>query len=208
MRGSSGKSRKKLLPFLPVFDKTGKATQILAERSGYVGTPSGLAQLLKSMEADGEIVRDVRGKRTYSIQIPGTRAMESTPASSEPVETPAPASPAPAFDYDALAGSLLERVIAAAMAPEKLQADFKSMSARLSAVLEDNDRLRSKLSIAVDEVNALKLVNDGLRQRMLAMQSNLDAMLKAPHVSIGREAEDYLRELARLMRQPPNHHRA
>ena len=202
-----------ILPHLPVEDDSGRATVILAERSGYAGTPSGLTQLLKSMEDDGLIERVVRGKRTYAIRLAITQIKEIEVAPREVfLGRPAPAAetpkPAPRLedplDYDALAGRLLERVIAAATAPDRMQADLKSMSARLSSVLEDNDRLRSKLAVAETEVRARKVEIDGLRQRLVMMQSNIDSMLRAPHIHIGREAEQYLRELARLMRQPPN----
>lgn len=199
-----------VLPHLPIEDRSGRATIVLAERSGYIGSPKGLVQLLKSMEADGVIEREVHGKRTYAIRLAKPIPMEPSEVvesmeSAAPVSTPerAPRLEDP-IDWDALAARLLERVIAAAIAPDRMQADFRSMSARLSTVLEDNGRLRSKLAIAENEIQARKVEVDGLRQRLVMMQSNIDSMLRAPHVNIGRDAEQYLRELAKLMRQPPN----
>lgn len=57
-----------------IADDSGQATAILAERVGRRAAT--LTTLLSSMEEDGEVLRDVRGKRTYAIVLgdvlPGT----------------------------------------------------------------------------------------------------------------------------------------
>jgi hypothetical protein len=50
-----------------VADRTGMASTRLAEAVGYPGSSVAFAQLLSGMERDGLILREVRGKRTYSI---------------------------------------------------------------------------------------------------------------------------------------------
>jgi hypothetical protein len=97
-----------------ITDPAGMASTRLADAVGYPGSSVAFAQLLSGMERDGLIVREVRGKRTYRITLPGDpSAREARPAS--PAAAPAaparPARPAAEFDYDELARRLLIQVV-------------------------------------------------------------------------------------------------
>jgi hypothetical protein len=105
-----------------VTDPSGMASTRLAEAVGYPGSSVAFAQLLSGMERDGLIVREVRGKRTYRITLPGSpSAREAKPVSPAaalgdtalPSATRAPASTLPTaeFDYDELARRLLIQVV-------------------------------------------------------------------------------------------------
>jgi hypothetical protein len=101
-----------------VADPAGMASTRLAEAVGYPGSSVAFAQLLSGMERDGLIVREVRGKRTYRITLPGGPSVREAPAAALgdaalPSATPvaAPARPTAEFDYDELARRLLIQVV-------------------------------------------------------------------------------------------------
>lgn len=51
----------------PLVEQSGYATGALKDAIAYTGTSVAFIQLIAAMERDGEIVRDIRGKRTYKI---------------------------------------------------------------------------------------------------------------------------------------------
>jgi hypothetical protein len=53
----------------PVDDPTGYATSVLKDATEYQGTAVAFIQLIAAMDRDGEIAREVRGKRTYRISL-------------------------------------------------------------------------------------------------------------------------------------------
>lgn len=65
----------------------------------------------------------------------------------------------------------------------KLQGDLNDVMGKLSARLEDNDRMRRQLRQAGDEINALRHERDGLRSRLRATEANLTAALKGDAVA-------------------------
>jgi hypothetical protein len=118
-----------------IIDPSGMASTRLAEAVGYPGSSVAFAQLLSGMERDGLIIREVRGKRTYRITLPGGvaaaraataragadqrgghgaggagRAVALTDAGM-PGAALAGTSPGGGFDYDELARRLLVQVL-------------------------------------------------------------------------------------------------
>lgn len=104
----------------PVEDRSGRATSRLKEAVGYQGGDAGFIRIVSLMAESGEILRDVRGKRTYRIAVSEEAAARaSSPRSSSP---PVPVDQSPAIvtlgrtlsdgslDYDQLAAALLARV--------------------------------------------------------------------------------------------------
>lgn len=100
-----------------VTDPSGLASATLARAVDYPGSSAAFAQLLSSMERDGLIEREVRGKRTYRIAVADS---QGTPSRAEMWSRPA--APArggkepefradAAFDYNELAVRLLEQVV-------------------------------------------------------------------------------------------------
>lgn len=65
----------------------------------------------------------------------------------------------------------------------KLQGDLSDVMGKLSARLEDNDRMRRQLRQAGDEITALRHERDGLRSRLRATEANLTAALKGDAVN-------------------------
>lgn len=109
----------------PVEDRSGRATSRLKDAVGYQGGDAGFIRIVSLMAESGDIVRDVRGKRTYRIAVSeeaATRAASSL-ASAPPAATPTSEVDRPLaalnlgrvvgdgpLDYDQLAGALLSRV--------------------------------------------------------------------------------------------------
>lgn len=118
-----------------ISDPTGMASTRLAEAVGYPGSSVAFAQLLSSMERDGLIVREIRGKRTYRITLPeGFTAETGSPRGGYPSApgsdvvnarmsgtgmdgtrlpgtVPPPGTGPTGFDYDELARRLLVQVV-------------------------------------------------------------------------------------------------
>jgi hypothetical protein len=61
----------------PIDDPTGYATSALKDAIEYQGTAVAFIQLIAAMDREGEIAREVRGKRTYRIAL--GRAEEAAP---------------------------------------------------------------------------------------------------------------------------------
>jgi len=79
-----------------------------------------------------------------------------------------------------------------------LQSDLNDIAGKLSARLEDNDRMRRQLRQAGDEIQALRYERDGLRSRLRATEANLTAALKGDAVQaingeIQRRVESIMR---------------
>jgi hypothetical protein len=58
----------------PIEDSSGRATSILRDSVGYKGSSVAFIQLITAMDKANEIVRDLRGKRTYKIAVPAIEA--------------------------------------------------------------------------------------------------------------------------------------
>lgn len=204
-------------------DRQGRATAILQERSGYPGTLTGLAALLKAMEASGTIERDLNGKRCYAIRLANGKPRPATPLSGACVstpDTPPPEALNQTLDLDhqpdggdvaAIAKALLEQVIDLAASPhrqhaelEQLRADHAELQQRLYDATQRAEKARQRVNLMEDELAARKVEIDGLRQRLRDTERNLTAILNSPsglRLDVQRERE--LRELVHLMRTPP-----
>ncbi|MET0461987.1 MAG: hypothetical protein ABW007_02500 [Chitinophagaceae bacterium] len=83
----------------------------------------------------------------------------------------------------------------------KLQGDLNDVMQKLSARLEDNDRMRRQLRQAGDEITSLRHERDGLRSRLRATEANLTAALKGDAVqAINGEIQKHV---AKIMRVAP-----
>jgi hypothetical protein len=83
-----------------------------------------------------------------------------------------------------------------------LQSDLNDVMGKLSARLEDNDRMRRQLRQAGDEIQALRYERDGLRSRLRATEANLTAALKGDAVqAINGEIQ---RRVESIMRVAPS----
>jgi len=94
----------------PITDKSGRATSVLKELVGYEQSDAGFSQLVSAMERDGQIAREIRGKRTFTITgtAPMTPKVAKLPTRGEGVVTE-PLAESEGIDYDELAAALLAR---------------------------------------------------------------------------------------------------
>lgn len=99
-------------------DRSGYATAALKDAVGYTGSSVAFIQLLAAMEADREISREIRGRRTYRITL-GSRGM---PTEASRVHSPGWAYGTPSvvlhddgvsveLDYDRLARALVRALL-------------------------------------------------------------------------------------------------
>ena len=153
----------------PVEDTSGRATSVLKDAVDYQAGDAGFSQLVSSMEKDGQLQREIRGKRTYRIWT----ASEATPGTAPPVSTP---STTEDIDYDELAAALLARtaqVLAASQAPaesvgwarrrieqlegriDELQKELLGAKAEARVTAEERDELRGQLEAASHNLSLL-----------------------------------------------------
>jgi hypothetical protein len=90
-----------------VEDPQGYATSVLKDAIAYQGTAVAFIQLIAAMDREGEISREVRGKRTYRISVVAAdRGSITAPVASQHGGVVA-ASPQIDIDYDRLARAVV-----------------------------------------------------------------------------------------------------
>jgi hypothetical protein len=171
----------------PVEDKGGRATSRLKEAVGYAGGDAGFIRIVSLMAESGEVLRDVRGKRTYRIS-----ASEEAVASA-PRRNPSPTaslgngrgddqvlltSATGEFDYDELATALLVRVTRVlANETEDRGTDQAAWARRRMDQLEAKVvSLQRDLARARADVQAVTDERDALRGQLEAASHNIDVL--------------------------------
>ncbi|WP_300607538.1 hypothetical protein [Trebonia sp.] len=162
-----------------IADPNGMASTKLAGAVGYPGSSVAFAQLLSGMERDGLIARDVRGKRTYRIALPGTPAPATRPRRANPAPTATQAAPqaVSGLDYDELARRLLSQVIRRlATSPADLEQTVAGLERELATawtrhgtLTAENVRLRQQLRQAQRDLDLARE-----RNRRTAIAGELD----------------------------------
>ena len=156
----------------PIEDSSGRASAALKEAVGYGKGDAGFNLLISAMEKEGQITREIRGKRTFTI----TLASKATPT--EPV--PGEDSPEE-IDYDELAAALLARtaqVLASAQEP----AEAVGWARRRIQLLEGRvDELERELARTKAEAKATADERDELRGQLEAASHNLDLLAEQRH---------------------------
>jgi ribonuclease PH len=98
-------------------DPSGYATGLLKDAIGYTGSPVAFIQLIAAMDRDGELEREIRGKRTYSITglgaAPMASVMTAQPAGAAVASIPVAGQPTIELDYKKLAQALVTELLAA-----------------------------------------------------------------------------------------------
>lgn len=83
----------------------------------------------------------------------------------------------------------------------RLSSDLETVTNRLGQRTEEIDRMRKQVRALGDEVSALKMERDGLRQRLRQTESNLTAALKGE--SAGAVTTEIMKRVDRIMRESP-----
>jgi len=143
-RGARLRIRDYLVANGPVEDSSGLATAVLKDAVGYNGSPVGFIQLLAAMDRDGEVTREIKGKRTFKISATAdasapSRASAASPA--VPVD----------LDYDKLAQALL-REVARAIVGQPSIPHASDDAARLRA---ERDNYAARLEEAREQMGVI-----------------------------------------------------
>lgn len=127
-----------------VEDASGYATGILKEAIDYQGTSVAFIQLVAAMERDGEIVREIRGKRTYRICLAAVDVSPErpTPYDAHPM---AVASGPLTVDYERLAQALVRQLMTAA---RDRDAEPAAGAASFEQVRAERDEYAARLELA------------------------------------------------------------
>lgn len=153
-RTARARIREYLAQHGPVDDSHGLATKVLKDAVAYDGSPVAFIQLIAAMERDGELEREIRGKRTYRIGG-ADAAAAAGPVPNSVVES---SSDLLAVDYDVLARSLL-RELAGADAPAILE----RMRAENRRIAEERDDYARRLEVARAKLDELRGSVQGAR---------------------------------------------
>jgi hypothetical protein len=94
-----------------IADPTGYATRELKDAVGYSGNAVAFIQLIAAMDQDGEITREVRGKRTYRIALGPVSPPGTAPGAASPVGSAGTARIPFELDYDRLARAMVREFL-------------------------------------------------------------------------------------------------
>lgn len=147
-RTARARIREHLLHAGPVAASSGNATSALREAVGYEGSAVAFIQLVAAMERDGEVERDIRGKRTYRIAAGPHVKVRQSPES-EPPAQPSPAGPVE-IDYELLARSIVREM----MAEPKLDGqtdDLAALAAERDAYIRRLQHARGRIDELLGE---------------------------------------------------------
>lgn len=137
----------------PIVDPSGYATGVLKDAIGYTGSSVAFIQLIAAMDRDGEIQRDIRGKRTYQIEgigVPPTpsagavapmgqaQATGQVAAPGQVASVATPGQPTIEIDYKLLAQALVRELLAATAAARE------AGGATLTAASSETDQLAAE----------------------------------------------------------------
>ncbi|MBM9464098.1 hypothetical protein JL108_11615 [Aeromicrobium sp. YIM 150415] len=139
----------------PIVEPSGYATGVLKDAVGYSGSSVAFIQLIAAMDREGEIEREIRGKRTYRITGLGVPpvATGGESASSQTGATTTLASPGLPpieLDYKLLAQALVQELLTVTAAARP--AGDSEQSARVSA---ERDEYARRLEIARRQIDEL-----------------------------------------------------
>ena len=193
-------ARQRIIDYLttngPVTDTSGRATALLKEAVGYEQGDAGFGQLVSAMERDEQIVREIRGKRTFKISaVPSTEPTTTkvSPATEE-------------IDYDELAAALLART-AQVLASSHEPAEAVGWTRRRIQQLEGRvDKLERELARAKAEAKAAVDERDGLREQLDAASHNLSLLTERAQNG-GKAAQRLGAEEQALLYELRGHHR-
>lgn len=185
-------------------DPDGQATIKLFEAMGRDDiTIKALQNSLGKMTERGLVVRDVRGKRTYSISLPDQpRGREASRGSASATRgrarrAPVDRSGSEGIDYAALATALLTRIAEILAAGDPSQ--MADVLERLGEQTERTQHQARKLLEMAEELGQARSQRDELQGKLAVLESNVRAILKGDQVPDTRA----LRELERWIAAPP-----
>jgi hypothetical protein len=143
----------------PIVDPSGYATGVLKDAIGYSGSSVAFIQLIAAMDREGEIEREIRGKRTYKIEgvgvppTPSAGAVAPIGASGALASVGTPGQPTIELDYKLLAQALVRELLAATAAAQEVAG--AGISASDDRVEAERDEYARRLETARNQLDAL-----------------------------------------------------
>jgi hypothetical protein len=144
----------------PIVDPSGYATGVLKDSIGYTGSSVAFIQLIAAMDRDGEIEREIRGKRTYKIEgigvppTPSVGAVAPMAQAGTVATVGTPGQPTIELDYKLLAQALVRELLAATAAAKELTG-AASASSDGDRVEAERDEYARRLEIARNQLDEL-----------------------------------------------------
>jgi uncharacterized coiled-coil protein SlyX len=171
-------------------DPQGRATAKLREVLGYGGSEASFTQLISTMDRAGELVREIKGKRTYRITAIG----DDPRASSDDNLEKSDAAETVEMDYDQVASALLVQVVQALTRGDRGKESDGSWARRRIERLERRiDELERDLSHAKAASKSVADDRDELRTQLEHSQGNL--ALLTDRLSSGKSREGTVSKL-------------
>lgn len=173
-----------------VLDDGGGATAVLRDAVQYQGSPVAFIQLITAMDEAGEIVRDIRGKRTYGISSPAAAPTSVHPAGAGVAPLRLADVAGPAVDHDVLARALLRELVrsvggqaeAAGGAGVDVATELEQVRAERDTAREERDEYARRLDSSRRQLNALMaLYVDETDESPVAEGKQLLAQLRESH---------------------------
>ena len=143
----------------PIVDPSGYATGVLKDAIGYSGSSVAFIQLIAAMDRDGEIEREIRGKRTYKIEgigVPPTPSVGAVAPMAHATSATVVTSGQPTIelDYKLLAQALVRELLAATAAAQEL-GSVGATSSDGDRVEAERDEYARRLEIARNQLDDL-----------------------------------------------------
>lgn len=213
-RGSDGQARAEVVLWLK--QHGGRYEQsdglIVSRMRNELGKGRALSQLLADMDADGMIRREVRGRRTFSIDLLDDKGFD---LGSRPVFRPPSNSPQPvgsntddslqAVDYDDLAAVLLKRVIDQAHAVPSQGAELERLREKVAQLTNERNEARTALSEAMTEASEQREQAEAMRRNLIDFEAAASKP-KRGGAALRETLSPKSRQLLdRLMREAPGH---
>ncbi|MFJ9390859.1 hypothetical protein ACIRON_18680 [Nocardioides sp. NPDC101246] len=142
----------------PIVDPSGYATGLLKDAVDYSGSSVAFIQLIAAMDRDGEIEREIVGKRTYKIEgigVPVTPSPEALTASGHKATVVAPGQPVIELDYKRLAQALVAELLSATAQARGTSGTDTAEAPSADQLEVERDEYARRLEIARNQIDEL-----------------------------------------------------
>lgn len=142
----------------PIVDPSGYATSVLKEAVDYTGSSVAFIQLIAAMDRDGEIEREIVGKRTYKIEgigVPVTPSPEVMAPAGHKTTVVAPGQPVIELDYKQLAKALVAELLSVTAEARRTATPADAEAPTASQLEVERDEYARRLEIARNQLDEL-----------------------------------------------------
>jgi hypothetical protein len=142
----------------PIVDPSGYATSLLKDAVGYSGSSVAFIQLIAAMDREGEIEREIVGKRTYKIEgigVPVTPSPEALTGPGHKTVVAAPGQPVIELDYKLLAQALVAELLSATAEARRTAVPATAEAPTAGQIEAERDEYARRLEIARNQLDEL-----------------------------------------------------